>query len=189
MELRIINRHGEVSDTLRTYVEKKMKKFDRLLTDAQGVDIELSTQATRTQGELNTAQATLRAGREVLRAEVKSPDQFEAIDQMIAKLQRQVERYKGKRQDRRHGRGQIAAPAPAVATVEAEAVLEETEEEAPVVRRKRFQTFPMTEREAVEQMELLGHDFFLYQNPTSGRINLVYRRKDGGYGVLEPEIA
>lgn len=63
------------------------------------------------------------------------------------------------------------------------------DEEMPVVRRKRFAVYPMDETEAVEQMELLGHDFYLYQNAISGRVNLVYRRKGGGYGILEPEVA
>lgn len=187
MEIRVTSRQGEVSDTLRQYIEKKMTKFDRHLPDVQDVAVEMSTIATKTQGEQQVAQATLRVGREVLRAEVHSPDAFEAVDQMLAKLQRQVERYKGKQQDRWRGRGAAANPA---ANAVAEVLLEEEgEEEGPVVRRKRFAVYPMDETEAVEQMELLGHDFYLYQNPASGQVNLVYRRKGGGYGVLEPEIA
>ncbi|MCW5851422.1 MAG: ribosome-associated translation inhibitor RaiA [Anaerolineae bacterium] len=189
MELRIINRHAEVSDTLRNYIEKKMVKFDRQLPNLQDITVEVSTQTSRSQGEMHVAQVTMHIGREVLRAEVQDTDAFEAIDAMLAKLQRQVERYRGKRQDRWHGRGNAGA---VPATVELETEEMDVEEEAgsePVVRRKRFAVYPMGEAEAIEQMELLGHDFFLYRNPASGQVNLIYRRRGGGYGILEPEMA
>lgn len=187
MDVRVISRQGEVSDTLRQYIEKKVAKFDRHLPDVQTVVVEMSTQSSKSQGELTVAQATMRLNREVLRAEVKASDAFEAVDQMLAKLQRQVERYKGKRDDRYRGRG-AKLPAGEVAALEAVAEEDVDEDEMPVVRRKRFAVYPMNETEAVEQMELLGHDFYLYQNPGSGRVNLVYRRKHGGYGILEPEV-
>lgn len=189
MDLRIINRHAEVSDTLRKYIEKKMVKFDRQLPNLQDITVEVATQTSRSQGEIHVAQATMHLGREVLRAEVQATDAFEAIDAMLAKLQRQVERYRGKRQDRWHGRGNVVIPAPTVELEMEETEVEEETEAGPVVRRKRFAVYPMTEDEAIEQMELLGHDFFLYQNPTSGQVNLIYRRRGGGYGILEPEMA
>lgn len=189
MELRISHRHSEMSDAVRKYIEKKMTKFDRHLPNVQEVAIEMSTQTTRTQGEVHIAQATMRVGREILRSEVHANDPFEAIDAMLAKLQRQVERYRGKRQDRWRGRGNTAAPDPTAILMTEDVEVEDAEEETPMVRRKRFPVYPMSEQEAVEQMELLGHDFYLYQNPSSGQVNLVYRRKGGGYGLLEPEMA
>lgn len=189
MELRIINRHAEVSDALRQYIEKKLSKLDRLLPNVQEALVELSSYQSKNQGELNVAEATVHAGKAVLRAEVEATDQFAAVDEMYAKLQRQIERYKGKRSDRFRGRGQVAAY-PAEVEAREEAVLdEESEAEGPIVRRKSFPTYPMDEAEAIEQMELLGHDFYLYQNTSTGQINLVYRRRGGGYGILEPEIA
>jgi len=188
MELRITNRHAELSPALKQYIEKKMHKFERYLPNVQDVTIELSTQVLRSKGELHVAQATLHLGREVLRAEVQAPDPFEAVDLMVAKLQRQVERYKGKRHDRRVGRGTLPAPSPVTGET-LDLAVEADDETTPMVRRKRFAIYPMDEDEAIEQMELLEHDFYLYQNPTSGQINLVYRRKEGGYGLLEPEIA
>lgn len=187
MELRITNRHSEVSDALRQYIEKKMSKLDRLLPNVQEALVEVSSYQSKNQGEMNVAQATIRANKAVLRAEVEAADQFAAIDEMYAKLQRQIERYKGKRSDRWRGRGQaatVAEEAPEELVLE-----EEGEAEGPIVRRKRFATYPMDEAEAIEQMELLGHDFYLYQNTSTGQINLVYRRRGGGYGVLEPEMA
>ena len=189
MELRIVNRHAEVSDTLRSYIEKKMTKFDRQLPNLQDITVEVSTQTSRSQGEIHVAQVTMHVGREVLRAEVQADDAFEAIDAMLAKLQRQVERYRGKRQDRWHGRGNMPGAVPTVELEMEETEVEEEAESGPVVRRKRFAVYPMVEDEAIQQMELLGHDFFLYQNPTSGQVNLIYRRRGGGYGILEPEMA
>lgn len=189
MELRITHRHTEVSDALKQYIEKKMGKFDRHLPNLQDILVELSTQTLRSQREMYVAQATMHVGREVLRAEVQAADAFEAVDGMLAKLQRQVERYRGKRQDRWHGRGNVAAPGAVKEVVVEEEEIDEEDETAPVVRRKRFAVYAMSEEEAIEQMELLGHDFFLYRNPASGQVNVVYRRRGEGYGILEPEIA
>jgi putative sigma-54 modulation protein len=98
-------------------------------------------------------------------------------------LYRQIARYKGKRQDRWRGRSEPL--------LTAEETLAELVEEpiGSVVRRKRFQVLPMNEDEAIEQMELLGHDFFIFHNAESGEMNVVYRRRDGGYGILQPVMA
>ena len=181
MEIRISSRQGDVSETLRQYIEKKLVKFDRFLPNVQSIAVDMSTQATKSHGELNVAQATMRLDREVLRAEVKAPDAFEAVDQMLAKLQRQVERYKGKRQDRWRGRG---APAMGDAAIAALAEEELEDEEMPVVRRKRFAVYPMDETEAVEQMELLGHDFYLFNDAETGVASVVYRRRGFDYGLI-----
>ena len=98
---------------------------------------------------------------------------------MIDKLHRQIERYKGKRQQRfRSGE------------VDTGVLAEESEETlvGEIVRVKRFELYPMNVQEAVEQMELLGHDFFLFFNAEEAAINLVYCRKDGNYGLLQPEM-
>jgi putative sigma-54 modulation protein len=100
----------------------------------------------------------------------------------LDKLQRQIERYKGKRQRGRNGRGAPEAVSPPV---------EEVEEEAgpTIARRKRFPVAPMDELEAIEQMSLLGHEsFFVFFNVASNSINVLYRRRDGTYGLIEPVI-
>ena len=116
-------------------------------------------------------------------------EQFEvAFVDLIDKMHRQIARYKGKRIDRWQGqgpnRGEIEMP-----PLETD-VLEELvgEQERRIVRVKRFAVSPMDEEEAIEQMELLGHDFFVFFNPDSGRMSVLYRRKDGNYGLLEPEL-
>jgi putative sigma-54 modulation protein len=191
MELKVTSRNAEVSDYLRQYITKKLHKLERYLPETKEVDVELTSHMSRNLGEQHVAQATVRANRAILRAEVQAADQFEAIDGVLAKLQRQVERYKGKRHDRWRGRGVASIASAATAEVESVEGIDEDESDAtaPVVRRKRFPVYPMHEAEAIEQMELLGHDFYLYQSAATGQINVVYRRKDGGYGIIDPEVA
>jgi putative sigma-54 modulation protein len=183
MDLIIKGRNAEVSDYLRQYVEKKISKLDRYLPTITEARVELSSENTKTVGEVQIAQVTLRAERTILRGEERSSDVFAAVDAVVDTLYRQIARYKGKRQDRWRGRGEPL--------LTAEETLAELVEEpiGPVVRRKRFQVLPMNEDEAIEQMELLGHDFFIFHNAESGEMNVVYRRRDGGYGILQPVMA
>ena len=113
----------------------------------------------------------------ILRAEERSDDIFASIDAVLDKIHRQIARYKGKRRAR--GRRARGEPIP----------IEELEEEAhSIVRVKQFSMIPMTQHEAIEQMELLGHDFFVFFNSEVEGINVLYRRKDGDYGLLQPEL-
>ncbi|MFN8471336.1 MAG: ribosome-associated translation inhibitor RaiA [Anaerolineae bacterium] len=189
MELRITSRNFEASDGLKQYIEKKITRIERHLPGVQSVSVELSSQTMRTQGEQYVAQVTARASRAVMRAEVRAHDSFEAVDAVFDKLQRQVDRYQDKRKNRSRGRG-TGAEALAASVVETEVAVEEApEDQQPIIRRKRFPVHPMDDQEAAEQMELLGHDFYLFQNSKTGQVNVVYRRKEGGYGILEPDIA
>jgi len=106
---------------------------------------------------------------------------YTAIDRVEAVMNRQIERYKGKRRNR--GRGSSPARPESIRQTETE---EPTEK---VTRVKRFTTKLMPVAEAIEQMELLGHDFFLFQNADTEELNLLYRRKDGNYGLIEPELS
>lgn len=180
MELIIRGRNIEISDYLRQYVEKKIGKLDRYLPDITEARVELATENTRSAGEVQIAQVTIRVDGTILRGEERSPDMFASIDAVLDKMYRQIARYKGKRQDRWRGRGE-RLPIPS----------EELEEEPgrKIVRRKRFPMYPMSEEEAIEQMELLGHDFFVFYNADTGEVNVLYRRRDGDYGLIEPELA
>jgi putative sigma-54 modulation protein len=114
-----------------------------------------------------------------LRAEERSDDIYASIDACIDKLHRQIERYKGKRQQRMRS---------AEADVAEVSAAEEEEPIREIVRVKRFDVQPMDAGEAIEQMELLGHDFFLFYNAEEAAVNLVYRRRDGNFGLLKPEV-
>ncbi len=183
MELHISSHGVQVTEYLRDYIEKKIGKLDRYLPEITEARVDLSTETTRSAGELQVAQVTLRANGKFIRAEERSHDIFACIDTVLDKLYRQIARYKGKRADRWKGR-RTAPPEPLPIELE----LEE-ESTGTIVRRKRFQMFPMDEEEAIEQMELLGHSFFIFHNVDTGEINVLYRRKDGDYGLIVPELA
>jgi putative sigma-54 modulation protein len=125
------------------------------------------------------AEATVWTKGPVLRAREASGDMKASIDQLVAKLERQVKRYREKRRvaPRRHARDGI--PADAVP-------IELEEVETPIVKTKQFSVMPMSAEEAVLQLELVGHDFFVFRNAETEVINVVYRRRDGDYGLIEP---
>ncbi len=188
MQLVLKGKNVEITDWLRQYVEKKVNKLDRYLPDIHEARVELSVQNTRSSQDRQVAQLTVRSNGLILRAEERTDDMFAAVDAVIDKMHRQIARYKGKRTDRWQGqgpnRGEAELPPLDVDTLD-ELADEQTRR---IVRVKRFAVSPMNEEEAIEQMELLGHDFFVFFNPNSGRLGVLYRRKDGNYGLLEPEL-
>ncbi|MBC7222895.1 MAG: ribosome-associated translation inhibitor RaiA [Anaerolineae bacterium] len=179
MQLTIKGKNVEVTDTLRQYVEKKIGKLDRYLPNIDEARVELSTENTKSASDRQVVQVTIRSRRTILRAEERSSDMLAAIDAVADKMVQRINRFKGKRRNR--GRG---APAEAVP-----ASVEEAEEEHRIVRVKRFPVIPMDEEEAIEQMELLGHDFFVFYNVNDDAINVLYRRRDGNYGLIQPELS
>jgi len=178
MRLIIQGKNIEVTDRLREYVEKKVGKLDRYLPTITEARMELSVEGTKSAKDRQVAQLTVRSKGTLLRAEERTADMFASIDAIVDKMYRQIVRYKGKRYGRGRGPGEVPP-------------VEEFEEEPPrrIVRTKRFQVAPMDEEEAIEQMELLGHDFFVFFNVNTDGINVIYRREDGDYGLLEPELA
>jgi len=177
MEVIITGKNLDVSDWLDEFVQRKLDRLDRYLPGIEEARVELSSENTKNVNERQRAQITLRRGSIVLRAEERSADTFAAVNAAMDKIQRQIDRYKGKRWGRKAQREVEVAQA--------------TEEEAEprIVRTKRFSMLPMMQDEAVDQMELLGHDFFVFFNTEAAEINVLYRRKDGDYGLLQPEMA
>jgi len=180
MDIQLSSRNLEITPRLRQYVEKKVSKLGRYLPELTEVRVDLAVENTRSSDQRQVAQLTAWVGGTVLRAEERSGDLFTAIDAAMDKMRRQISRYKERRQDRwqRGGEGRIQAPA----------ATEEGTEEGTIVRIKRFDMVPMSPEEAIEQMELLGHQFFVFLNAEEGGINVVYRRRDGNYGLIQPEI-
>jgi len=179
MQVTIHGRNLEVTPRLQQYVESKVSRLGRYLGTINEVRVDLAVENTRSNADSQVAQFTVHSKRTILRAEERTDDIFTSIDAVMDKLQRQIERYKGKRQQRvRAGEG------------EQEVVSAEVEEMpvGKIVRVKRFELLPMGEEEAIEQMELLGHDFYLFYNAEEAAVNLIYRRKDGDYGLLKPVI-
>lgn len=185
MDILITGRNMNVTEDLREYVEKKVDKLGRYMANIGEIRVELAEMKASNAEDRLVAQLTLRNERgRVLRAEERSSDILAAVDAAIDKMYRQIERYKGKGKWRRRGRGRDLS-------VEEQLVAEEETEAGTgeIVRRKRFPVAPMTADEAIEQLELLDHDFFLYYDADTATINVVYRRRDGGYGILEPELS
>jgi putative sigma-54 modulation protein len=186
VKIDIFTKNLELTDRLNEYVITKVDKLEKFLSEVDECRVDLSYAKTaRNANDRHVAQLTLRGKGFILRSEERSDNIFSAIDAAIDKMRRQIRRYKGKR-DRGRGDGQTIAEA--IAESRQEEL--ETEEETPVIaRRKRFQLVPMDELEAVEQMKLLGHEnFFIFYNANTSEFNVLYRRRDGTYGIIEPEI-
>jgi putative sigma-54 modulation protein len=185
MTIRILINTSEIEMTphLKEYVEKKLVKLNRLLDNLEEARVELKyNSSVRSAADRHVAQFTVRGKNLLLRAEERSQDMYTSIDAALDKLHRQLEKFKGKHM---HSHEELAA-------FEAEARLSRAKEEStatPIVRRKSFLLEPMHEKEAIEQMQMLGHEeFFLFQNMESGKVNVIYKRRDGSFGLLEPEI-
>jgi len=180
MNLQVKGRNLEVSDQIRQYAEDKLGKLDRLVNDPTRVELELAVEKNPSIADNQIAEATVWTKGPVLRARESSGDMKASIDQLVDKLERQVKRYRDKRRPRKHDRPESAVPEPDLLER-----LEEDEATA-IVKTKQFAVKPMAPDEAVLQLELVGHDFFVFRNAESDEVNVVYRRRDGNYGLIEP---
>jgi putative sigma-54 modulation protein len=188
LEVEIYGRNMDVTDRIHDYVTKKVSKLDRYLPGIDEARVDVAyVKSARSAADRQVAQITVRGKGFILRSEERADDIFAALDTALEKMQRRIERYKGKRY---RGRGDGKSVAEVVREIESETVEEEGEENVPVIaRRKRFMMVPMDEYEAIEQMDLLGHEnFFIFFNINSNAVNVLYKRRDGTYGLLEPEL-
>ena len=182
VRVEIFARNLEATDRIKDYVTKKASKLDRYLSEVEHVKVDLAyIKSARSAKDRYVAQITSRGRRALLRTEERASDISIAFDSAIDKMQRQMERYKGKRYRGKGGGRSLTDVVPPE---------EEQEEGADsIVRRKTFELIPMQEAEALEQMKLLGHDnFFIFFNVESNSINVLYRRRDGSYGLIEPKV-
>jgi putative sigma-54 modulation protein len=171
-------RHMDVRPDVRSYAEEKIGKVARILNGmAMSVEIELYHERNRSIGDHQVAEVTVFTKGHILRARESASDMKAAIDKVAGKLERQARRFKEKVVDRHAGKG-----APAAAAPEAES----PEPERLVVKKKKVDLKPMSEEEAILQLELLGHDFFLFASDETGFTNVLYRRRDGDYGLIQP---
>ncbi|HKA26793.1 MAG TPA: ribosome-associated translation inhibitor RaiA [Gaiellaceae bacterium] len=174
MELRVKGRGVEVTDAIRSYAEKRLGKLERQLPDPK-IELQLSAEQNPSIRETHVAEATVWTNGPVLRARESSQDIRASIDQLVDKLERQVTRYREKRGRRRR----LARQAPDEGIP--------MPEEPQIVKTKQFAVKPMSAQEAVLQLELIGHDFFVFRDADSDEVNIVYRRRQGGYGLIEPQ--
>jgi putative sigma-54 modulation protein len=174
MQLSVTARNLEITPALRSYAEEKLTRLTKYLEQIVTVHVVLSVNKHR-----QTAEVTMRVRDLTIRAEEESDDLYSSIDLVVEKLERQILRYKeriathGGRSALRGNRESDAAPA--------------LEEEPRVVKTKRFPVKPVPLDEAVLQMNLLGHNFYVFRNSATEEVNVLYRRRDGHYGLIEPE--
>jgi putative sigma-54 modulation protein len=187
MELTINGHHIEITERIHGYIEKKTDRLDRYMPDLMDVRVDLSEESfARNANERQVAQITIRDNRgTILRAEERSNDLFAAIDAVIDKLYSQISRYRGKKQRKWRNsesteENLLGDPLPFD--------IEFDDEETKLVKQKRFTVRPMTTDEAIDQLELLGHDFYVFYNGDEDGINVVYRRRDQNYGLILPEF-
>lgn len=189
MELQIKGHNFQMTDGVRDYVEKRTGKLDRINERIIEAKFEVREEVHHRPDERFIAQFTISTRRAILRAEEKNADMYAAIDLVSDKMARQIRRFHDRR-IRRSRREAVNLGQATADIVDLQAADELVLEEAlPVVRTKRFKMQPMDISEAIEQIELLGHDFFVFYNLDSNQMNVLYRRRGGDYGLLEPELA
>ncbi len=180
MQIIFSGKHLEVTSALKDYAETKLSKLDRFFDHVQ--EIHVTESILRNQ---HIVEVTLKANGTLIRAEERSPDMYTSIDLVIDKLERQLNRYKSRFITRTreslggHKPGEMAH-APEEPRAEEEASI------PAIVRTKRFAVKPMDPEEAALEMELIGHDFYVFRNAESDEVNVIYKRQDGNYGLIEP---
>lgn len=173
MNVIVNGRHLQVTSGLKEYSEEKLKRFDRYFPNIMEAVVTLSVEKYRHKAEI-----MLNANGFLMQAEAVTEDIFSAIDDVTEKLEKQIKKYKEKLVSHRKGEGKKQSQEP----------LKTTSETGVIIKKKRFDLKPMEPDEAAMQMELLDKDFYVFTNITSNDINVVYRRKDGNFGLIEPEL-
>ncbi len=163
----------EVTEAINDYIKSKISKLEKYLDDNDEVEAKA---LISTRGKDQKVEVTIWSGKYNIRAEEVNPDLYAAIDLVIDKLERQFKKYREKLTSKRVKKEDLPS-------IEIEEYFED--EEATVVRRKEVFLKPIDEEEAITQMELLGHSFFVFKDVHTGKINVVYKRNDGDYGVIE----
>ena len=175
----VSGRNVQITDALKDTVDKKMSRLDKYFQKDIPATVTLSVESKR-QKDRQIVEVTIPFSSTIIRAEESTDDMYTSIDKVIDVLERQIRKHKEKLQKRKHSTETIR--------FENIAALPEDdqEEEGKVVKVKKFPVKPMDEEEAILQMELLGHAFYVFTNSDTEDINVIYKRKDGHYGLIEP---
>lgn len=174
MNIIIRGKHIEVTDALKDYVTKRVTKLERYSDEFQDVLVTLLVEKDR-----HRVEVTAPINGMILRGEEETSDMYQSIDLVLEKLERQIDKYRTRLNKRLRTK--------ALKDHEAEHPMNDDDRHE-VVRNKKFQAKPMSVDEAIMQMNLIGHNFFVFTDADTHQMNVVYRRKNGDYGVLEPEM-
>jgi len=179
MKIIFKGKHIEVTDAMRNYIEKRLSKIERHFDHILEVIVTLSVEKNR-----QIVEATLQASRALIRAEEETDDMYTSIDKVVDKLERQIQKYKEKYFQKPHP----GIEKKGLANKEVNVEDSESDKIARIVKTKRFAIKPMSVEEAAMQMDLLGHNFFVFANDNTNEVNVLYKRKDGNFGLIEPEF-
>lgn len=192
MNLDISSRNVDLNAEAEGYIRKKTDRLERHLRSIAGMKVEVTRTSARSQPDRIVVQMTIDADGYALRGQEAAPSLFSAVDAVADVMDRQIRRYKGKMYRSEHSRKSVKTTAAITdspnVTEPSDAEIESLLEIGKIVRTKRFSMAPMTVEDAIDQMELLNHDFFLFFNLDHEGYNVVYRRHDGDYGLIEPEL-
>lgn len=175
MNLVISGKNIDITEGLRSAVEEKIGKLERYFNDTTEVHVTLSTEKNRQKIEI-----TIPMKGTIIRAEETSTDMYVSIDLVEEVIERQLRKYKNKLIHKEQNVAQLSK-----SFVDEDAF---EEEEISIIRSKKFAMKPMDPEEACVQMELLGHTFFVFRNSETEEVNVVYKRKDNTYGLIEPDF-
>jgi len=175
MQFSVKGRNLEITPAIRAYAQEKLSRLTRYLENILTIHVVLSVAKHR-----QIAEVTLHVRDLTIRAEEESDDLYSSIDLVSEKLERQILRYKGRIMAHSARSGNRGSQAVAMASA--------TQEEPRVVRTKRFAVKPAAVDEAILQMNLLGHNFYVFRNAATEQVNVLYRRRDGHYGLIEPDV-
>ncbi|MHB0939807.1 MAG: ribosome hibernation-promoting factor, HPF/YfiA family [Armatimonadota bacterium] len=188
MQIIFSGKHVEVTPALKQYAESKLSKLSRFFDGVQEVHVMESTLRNQ-----HIVEVTLKANGTMIRAEERSADMYSSIDLVVDKLERQLRRYKERfltrtRESLGGHKPQETIPSPVPAEAPGEEEGDDEENVSRIVRTKRFAVKPMDPEEAAMEMEMIGHDFYVFRNAENDEVNVVYRRRDGNYGLIEPVV-
>jgi putative sigma-54 modulation protein len=179
VRLQVKGKNLDVTPSLKGYAQEKLGKLEKHLNDSARLELELAVERNPSISENQVAEATIWTKGPIIRARESTTDMKASIDLLVDKLERQAQRLRQKRR-RSSSRNHGAAPE------EIRPVVPD-EEEPVIVKTKQFAVKPMGPEEAVLQLELIGHDFFVFLNSETDEVNVVYRRRDGNYGLIESQ--
>ena len=190
-DIKISGRKISVSDGMRDRVTEKIGEALRVFeVQPMNCDVVLRVDKNPSNPERKTCETTVFVRDSVVRVTASSNDMYAAIDEAADKVTRQLRKYKTRVIDK-HKRGPRGLAHPELEAVTAESLdqlIEPAEEDDQLVREKIIDLVPMTEEEALVQTDLLGHDFYVFENATTGLVNVIYHRHNGGYGIIKPRI-
>jgi putative sigma-54 modulation protein len=189
LKIKVNGRDVEITDDIQSYVDKKFNRLSRHLPQMMDATMEIKRTSSRSGDDRIVVQLTLTVKGQVLRAQRRGSTVSEAVDTAVDVMDRQIRRYKGRRYRSNQGRKSLRdLPDGMVPESDDEMPLADEMEEMTikVVRRKRFPMIGMTVDDAIAEMELLNHSFYLFRSVETGTYSVVYRREDGDYGLIEP---